>query len=273
MDKIKLSHGGGGIDSRNLIDSIVAILGNPILNSLEDSAIFEFPHEKLAFTTDGFVVKPIFFPGGDIGKLAVCGTINDLSVMGARPLALSLSLIVEEGFPKTDLEQILYSIKETAGDVPIVTGDTKVVERGSADGIFITTTGVGAQLQGAKPSASRIEPGDFFIISGSIGRHGAAIMAKREELGFSSELISDVANLSSMLIPLFEKFGVDIKTCRDVTRGGLAAIISEFAHSSDVGVEIHEEKIPVDSDVSGICAALGIDPLTLACEGKSAARG
>jgi len=269
MEKITLSHGGGGIDSRNLIDSIVEILKNPTLESLEDSAILNISGEKIAFTTDGFVVKPIFFPGGDIGKLAVCGTLNDLAVMGAKPHALSLSLIIEEGFSRDDLSKILNSIKQTSGETPIVTGDTKVVERGSADGIFITTTGIGVQLPNAKPSASKILPGDSLIITGSIGRHGAAIMAKREELGFSSTLESDVAYLGDMLLPMFESIGEGVKVCRDVTRGGLSAILSEFAHSSNVGIEVFEEEIPVDADVTGICSALGIDPLTLACEGRA----
>lgn len=268
-ERIKLSHGGGGQDSRNLVDNIVLILNNPILAGLEDSAVLSGVTDKVAFTTDGFVVKPIFFPGGDIGKLAVCGTLNDLVVMGASPKALSLSLIIEEGFPGDDLMKIITSIKKTAGDIPIVTGDTKVVERGSADGIFITTAGVGVQLENAHPSAGRLTTGDRLIVTGGIGRHGASIMAKREELGFSSDLTSDVAYLGDMLIPMFESLGSNVKVCRDVTRGGISAILSEFAHSSEVGIEVMEESIPVDLDVEGLCGALGIDPLTLACEGRA----
>jgi len=268
-DRIRLSDGGGGLDSRELVDQIASVLSNPVLSGLEDSAILDGVEGRVAFTTDGFVVKPTFFPGGDIGKLAVCGTLNDLVVMGARPKALSLSLIIEEGFAKKDLMRIVTSIKETAGDTPVVTGDTKVVEHGSADGIFVITAGVGVQLKGANPSASRLTEGDKLIVTGSVGRHGASIMANREELGFSSDLLSDVAYQGDMILPLFESLGADVKVCRDVTRGGMSAILSEFAHSSDVGIEVMEADIPVDPDVKGLCDALGLDPLTLACEGRS----
>ncbi|HOO96880.1 MAG TPA: hydrogenase expression/formation protein HypE [Caldisericia bacterium] len=266
---ITLSHGGGGIDSRELVEMISEMLKNPLLSPLEDSSIIGVGGGKIAYTTDGFVVKPPFFPGGDIGKLCVCGTVNDLAVMGAKPIALSLSMIIEEGFEIEKLKTIIKSIKDTAGGIPIATGDTKVVEKGSVDGIFVTTSGIGLQHDSTNPSASSILPGDVFVATGSIGRHGAAIMAAREDLGFAGDLVSDVARLDEPLLTAFSEFGNSIRTCRDITRGGLSAIVSEFAISSNVGVELYEDDIPIDSDVSGICSALGIDPLNLACEGSA----
>jgi hydrogenase expression/formation protein HypE len=263
----KLSEGGGGGDSRLLIKRLLECLGNEALCKLDDSGVISVDGKSLAMTTDGFVVKPIFFPGGDIGKLSVCGTLNDLAVMGAKPLAISLALIVAEGFPKDDFEKILSSIKETLGSVPVVTGDTKVVESSAADGIFITTTGIGLQV--ASPSGTKVKPGDAMIVTGSVGRHGACIMASRNDLGFAGQLESDVKLLSPSIIPLFEEFGDKIHACRDITRGGLSAMLHEFAESSGVGMEIHETSVPVDPDVKGLCLALGLDPLHLACEGRA----
>lgn len=263
----KLSEGGGGGDSRLLIKKLLETLGNDSLSKLDDSGVFTFDGKNLAMTTDGFVVKPIFFPGGNIGKLAVCGTLNDLAVMAAKPLAVSLALIIAEGFPKEGFETILSSIKKTLGSVPVVTGDTKVVESASADGIFITTTGIGVQV--ANPSGTNVKPGDALIVTGSIGRHGACIMASRNELGFAGQLESDVKLLSPILMPLFEEFGDKIHACRDITRGGLSAMIHEFAESSGVGMEIMETSVPVDPDVKGLCMALGLDPMHLACEGRA----
>lgn len=263
----KLSEGGGGGDSRLLIKRLLETLGNESLSKLDDSGVFSLDGKNLAMTTDGFVVKPIFFPGGDIGKLSVCGTLNDLAVMAAKPLAVSLALIIAEGFPKEDFEKILDSIKETLGCVPVVAGDTKVVESASADGIFITTTGIGVQI--VHPSGTKVKPGDALVVTGSIGRHGACIMASRNELGFAGQLESDVKLLSPILMPLFEEFGDKIHACRDITRGGLSAMIHEFAESSGVGMEIMESSIPVDSDVKGLCMALGLDPMHLACEGRA----
>ena len=198
-DNISLSQGSGGLDSKELVDSIVKILENPILNSQDDAGIVSVNREKIALTTDGFVVKPIFFPGGDIGKLAICGTINDLAVMAAKPIAISLSLVIEEGFSKDDLNKIIKSIRKTANEIPIVAGDTKVVEHGAVDGIFITTSGIGLQNDSCQPSGSKVIPGDAIIVTGSIGRHGACVMAVREELGFSSQILSDVAPLWDLL--------------------------------------------------------------------------
>ncbi|NTU60929.1 MAG: hydrogenase expression/formation protein HypE [Caldiserica bacterium] len=266
-ETFKLSEGGGGGDSRLLIKKLLEMLGNDSLSKLDDSGVFALEGKSLAMTTDGFVVKPIFFPGGNIGKLSVCGTLNDLAVMAAKPLAISLALIIAEGFPKEDFEKILDSIKDTLGNVPVVTGDTKVVESASADGIFITTTGIGVQI--ANPSGTKVKPGDALITTGSIGRHGACIMASRNELGFAGQLESDVKLLSPVLMPLFEEFGDKIHACRDITRGGLSAMIHEFAESSGVGMEITESSVPVDPDVKGLCLALGLDPMHLACEGRA----
>jgi len=268
-DKISLSQGGGGLDSKQLVDSIVKILENPVLNAQDDAGIVSVGSGKIAFTTDGFVVKPIFFPGGDIGKLAICGTINDLAVMAAKPVAISLSLIIEEGFSKDNLNKIINSIKKTAGEIPIVAGDTKVVEHGAVDGIFITTSGIGFQNDSCQPSGSNVMPGDVVIVTGSIGRHGACVMAAREELGFFSQIQSDVAPLWELLSPVFKAGGNEIHACRDITRGGLATILSEFASSSHIGFEISSTTIPIDPDVKGLCDALGLDPYNLACEGRA----
>jgi hydrogenase expression/formation protein HypE len=269
IDKIMLSMGSGGVDSKKLVDFIAGFIGNPALAPFDDAGIVNISSQRLAMTTDGFVVKPIFFPGGDIGKLSVCGSLNDLAVMAAEPIALSLSFVIEEGFSSEDFARICASIKESAGDVPIVTGDTKVVNKGAVDGIFVTTTGLGIQNQYCKPSGSSVLPGDALIITGSIGRHGASIMAKREELGFLGEITSDVAHLWPMLSSVFQKFQDAIHACRDITRGGLATMLSEFAISSGVGMEVAEDNILIDADVSGLCMALGLDPFILACEGRA----
>ncbi len=267
-DCVMLSEGGGGQDSKKLVDLIAEVLKNPVLGPMDDAGILKINGSKITVTSDGFVVKPIFFPGGDIGKLAVCGSVNDLAVMAAEPLALSLSLIIEEGFLKEHLARIIQSVKDTAGQTLIATGDTKVVPKGAADGIFVTTTGVGLQLQGCEPSGTKVLPGDILVVSGPIGRHGACIIAAREELGFLGEIRSDVAPLWPMLKTLFERLGPRIHACRDITRGGLATMIWEFGQSSNVGFEVDEHTIPVDDDVAGLCGALGLDPLILACEGR-----
>lgn len=269
IDKIMLSMGGGGVDSKKLVDFIAGFVGNPALAPFDDAGIVNVASQRLAMTTDGFVVKPIFFPGGDIGKLAVCGSLNDLAVMAAEPISLSLSFVIEDGFPGGDFARICASIKESAGNVPIVTGDTKVVDNGAVDGIFVTTTGLGVQNLNCAPSGSKVKPGDALIVTGSVGRHGAAIMAKREELGFLGQITSDVAHLWPILKPVFQKFGDRVHACRDITRGGLATMLHEFAASSEVGMEVHQDNIPIDADVSGLCMALGLDPLTLACEGRA----
>jgi hydrogenase expression/formation protein HypE len=273
-DRILLAHGSGGKLMHDLIaKSFVSALGNPILNKLDDSAVFELEeHGKLAFTTDSYVISPIFFPGGDIGKLAVCGTVNDLAMSGATPLYLSLSLIIEEGLLIADLERIVDSIKQAASEagVKIVTGDTKVVNRGSADKLFITTSGVGVVPPGVNISGANARPGDKVIISGTIGDHGIAIVSQREGLKFKVPVASDCAPLNKLVAEMV-KTSVNIHCLRDPTRGGLATTLNEFARQSKVGIVIEEANIPVKKSVLGACEMLGFDPLYLANEGKLAA--
>jgi len=272
-DKILLAHGSGGQTGHRLVsDLFVRYFANEWLAKLDDSAVLSLPGgdgERLAFTTDSYVVQPLFFPGGDIGKLAVCGTVNDLAVMGACPLYLSAGFIIEEGFPLSDLERIVRSMAETARDagVHIVTGDTKVVERGSADGVFINTAGVGAVPQGLHLSGASVRPGDAILLSGSIGDHGMAIMSQREGLRFSSPLESDCAPLNGLVAAMLEA-SPPIHCLRDPTRGGLATTLNEIAASSDVGIEIVEDDLPVKREVQGVCEMLGLDPLYVANEGK-----
>jgi hydrogenase expression/formation protein HypE len=273
-DRILLAHGSGGKLMHDLIaKSFVSALGNPILNKLDDSAVFELEeHGQLAFTTDSYVISPIFFPGGDIGKLAVCGTVNDLAMSGATPLYLSLSLIIEEGLLIADLERIVDSIKQAASEagVKIVTGDTKVVNRGSADKLFITTSGVGVVPPGVNISGANARPGDKVIISGTIGDHGIAIVSQREGLKFKVPVASDCAPLNKLVAEMV-KTSANIHCLRDPTRGGLATTLNEFARQSKVGIVIEEANIPVKKSVLGACEMLGFDPLYLANEGKLAA--
>lgn len=268
-DFVTLAQGGGGTESKKLVDMITSFIGNDVLAPFDDAGVFGVEKGRLAFTTDGFVVKPIFFPGGNIGRLAACGTLNDLAVMAARPIAVSLSLVIEEGFPLEKLVQIMENFKTDLGGTKVVCGDTKVVEKGSVDGVFMTTSGIGLQMDNCHPSGSSLEPGDVLIVTGSLGRHGACIMACRDELGFFGQIQSDVAPLWPMLEKLFVGIGENIHACRDITRGGFSAIVNEFAQSSRVGIDIDEALLPIDPDVSGMCGALGLDPLTLACEGRA----
>ncbi len=270
-DRVLLAHGSGGKLMHDLIrKSIVGPLINPILDKLDDSAILDVKG-KLAFTTDSYVVKPIFFPGGDIGRLAVCGTVNDLSTSGAIPLYLSLSFIIEEGLTFTDLEKIVSSIAASAieAGVKIVTGDTKVVDRGSADKIFINTSGVGAIPDDVNISGGNACPGDKIILSGTIGDHGIAVMSQREGLKFNSPVVSDCAPLSKLVAEMVQTG--DIHCLRDPTRGGLATTLNEFAGQSSVGIRVVESKIPVSPAVAGACELLGLDPLYVANEGKMVA--
>ncbi len=267
--RILLSHGSGGRLTRELIEKkLLPQFKNPILEKLDDSASLEIKG-KIAFTTDSYVVKPIFFPGGDIGKLSVSGTINDLAMLGAEPLYLSLSLIIEEGLELEKLEKILTSIKETAEEagVKIVTGDTKVVRKEEADEIFINTSGIGTIPEDVNISGSNTKPGDLIILSGYIGEHGIAVMSQREGISFSGDIKSDVAPLNSLVKDML-KASKNIHSMRDPTRGGLGTALNEIAKSSKVGIEIYEEKIPVREEVLGACEMLGIDPLYVANEGK-----
>jgi len=271
FDRILLSHGSGGRLSQQLIhDVFLKELGNEILDELNDSAVFNVAEGKLAYTTDAYVVSPIFFPGGDIGRLSACGTVNDLSMSGAKPFYLSASFIIEEGLSINDLKTILMSMKQAADEagVKIVCGDTKVVGRGMADKVFITTSGIGLIPDGIDISPRRIRPGDSVILSGTIGDHGIAILSQREGLGFSSDFISDVAPLNHLVTSMLDEVGNDIHAMRDPTRGGLATTLNEFAQVANLGMRIYEDKIPVQDNIRGACELLGFDPLYIANEGK-----
>jgi hydrogenase expression/formation protein HypE len=267
---ILLGHGSGGILMHELIKNILLKkLGNPILAQLSDSALLGY-QEKLAFSTDSFVVAPLFFPGADIGKLSVCGTVNDLVVAGASPEYLSLSFIAEEGLPKETLRKVVDSIALEAkkSGVKIVTGDFKVVERGAVDQLFINTSGVGRIIEGVNLSYRNIKPHDKIIITGDIGEHGLAVLTKRKELDLGFKIKSDCASLNKMLIPLLR--GIKgIKFMRDPTRGGLATTLNEVAVSTGLGIKIYESSIPVSGKVRSACELLGIDPLYVANEGKA----
>jgi hydrogenase expression/formation protein HypE len=269
-DRILLEHGGGGLLSHELITEVfLPLLKNPCLERLEDSAVLQVGNQLLCFTTDSYVIDPIFFPGGDIGSLAVHGTVNDLSVCGGKPLAMSAGFILEEGFPLEDLRRITRSMAEAAkkAGVPIVTGDTKVVARGAADGLFINTSGIGLVEYPTPLSVKSIEPGDAVIVSGTIGDHSAAVLSKRRELGVISEIRSDSAPLNGLIGAILEA-SPNIHCMRDPTRGGLGAILAEIAGQSGCLIELREKDVPVREEVRGICEILGFDPLFLANEGK-----
>ena len=264
-DIITLDYGSGGKKTAALIDEIIVPeLGNAALNSLGDGAVLE---GGLAFSTDSFVVSPLFFPGGDIGKLSVCGTVNDLAMCGAEPKYISLALIIEEGLPAEDLRRVVASIKSAAeaAGVQVVTGDTKVVERGRGDGLYINTAGIGlVKYPGLGPDKMR--PGDAVLISGTAGDHGAAVMLARDGL-MEGEIRSDCAALNGLAFALLDS-GAQVRVLRDPTRGGVATTLCEFAESAKLGIELDEAAIPVRRDVSAACALLGLDPLCCANEGK-----
>jgi hydrogenase expression/formation protein HypE len=264
MDKILLSHGSGGQQTAELIERHFHLfLDDPLLRKMEDAAVIE----DLVFTTDSFVVSPLFFPGGDIGKLAICGTVNDLAVMGAQPLFISLAFIIEEGLPLADLETILRSIRATvaACGVRVVAADTKVVEKGKGDGLFINSSGIGRPAYAGVLARSRIVPGDLVFLSGSLGLHGAAVLLARSAFGLQAEIGSDVAPLWPFLKAIA---GCDVKFMRDPTRGGVAQSLNEMTRGQDWGVEIGESVLPVEPAVTAICDILGLDPLALASEGR-----
>jgi hydrogenase expression/formation protein HypE len=270
MDKtILLAHGSGGKLSHALIEKyLLPGLENPILKTMDDSAVLDLAGQ-LAFTTDSFVVSPLFFPGGDIGRLAVCGTVNDLSMVGAKPLYLSLALIIEEGLALDDLEKIIHSIQAAAREsgTQVVTGDTKVVNRGCADKLFINTAGLGVVAPGTHVSGANARPGDRVILSGSIGDHGIAVMAQRQGLRLKVTVESDCAPLNSLVMEMLEDPSA-VHSLRDPTRGGLATTLNELARQSAVGIKVYEEKIPLRDSVASACALLGLDPLYVANEGK-----
>lgn len=284
---ITLAHGSGGRAMHELVEGLfLEYLRSPLLEQLEDQAVFEIPQAggqtaasdnpvRLAYTTDSYVVDPIFFPGGDIGRLAVNGTVNDLCVSGARPLYLSAGFILEEGFPIADLRRILESMRDAAreANVQIVTGDTKVVQRGGADKIFINTSGIGVIERPVRISAARAQVGDKVIVSGNVGDHGTTIMIARGELELETEIESDTAPLGALVQEMLDeaaRVGVpDTVHClRDPTRGGVATTLNEIALASEVCIEIHEDDIPVREEVKGACEILGLDPLYVANEGR-----
>lgn len=269
-DTVTLAHGGGGKAMRDLIEDVFVSVFEP--DSMEDqarltNAALANSGSQLAFTTDGFVVSPLEFPGGDIGKIAVCGTVNDLAVGGAEPLWLSAAFIIEEGVDVALLRRVVASMREAANEanVRIVTGDTKVVERGSADGIFITTSGVGVIPPDRNLSADRVQPGDVAIVNGVLGDHGAAILAARGDMALNVEISSDCQPLNALMNATCD--AVDVRAARDATRGGLASALNEIAEAAGCGIEIEETALPLRTEVKGVCEILGLDPLYLANEG------
>ena len=271
-DIIRLAHGGGGRLMQQLLrDLIVPTLGNTSLTSQHDAAVVEIGSKRCAFTTDSYVVRPRFFPGGDIGSLSINGTLNDLAMSGARPLWLSVGLIIEEGLSKTELQRVLNSMR-TAADaagVAIVTGDTKVVDRGAGDGLYINTSGIGIIEHAVDIHPRNVQAGDAVIVSGDLGRHGIAIMAARESLNFEPAIESDCADLSGLVRALLDA-GVRPHCLRDITRGGLAAVLNEIAEAARCMIEIDELQIPLDEPVANACELLGLDPLHIPCEGRMA---
>jgi hydrogenase expression/formation protein HypE len=269
-DRIVLGHGSGGRLSADLLrDVFLPYFRSPILNRLDDQAVLEINGARVAFTTDSFVVKPLFFRGGDIGSLAVNGTVNDLAMGGATPLYLSAGFILEEGLEIELLRRAAESMGRAAEAIPveIVTGDTKVVEKGKGDGLFINTTGIGLVPEGVRLSPALVRPGDRVLLSGTIGDHGIAILAEREGLEFSTDLASDCAPLHGLVAAMLAA-SLDIRTMRDPTRGGLSSALNEIAARAGVGVTIEESAIPVREEVRGACEMLGLDPLYVANEGK-----
>lgn len=270
QDRVLLGHGSGGsLSSALLRDRFLPHLGNPILSQLGDAAVLQILGGELAISTDTFVVSPLEFPGGNIGSLAVHGTLNDLAMMAAEPVCLSAGFILEEGLSLDLLDRMVAAMGQAAraAGVPVVTGDTKVVERGKADRMFINTTGVGVRRSSARPSPSRARPGDCVLVSGPIGRHGMAIMAEREGIGFESRIESDSANLWPLVGRLVDRLGDELHVLRDPTRGGIASSLNEIAAASQVGITLRDSSIPIPGAVGAACEMLGLDPLYVANEG------
>lgn len=268
-DTVTLAHGAGGKQTNELISRIFASrFQNPDLTA-DDAAVLTPPTGKMAMTTDGFIVSPAFFPGGNIGKLSICGTVNDLACMGAKPKYLSCAFVIEEGFPMEKLEQIAEAMAKTAAEagVKIVSGDTKVAGKGQVDGVFITTTGVGEILPGVETSGALAKPGDAVIVTGDVGRHGCTILLARDEFGIDADVTSDCAPLWGSVKAMLDETK-DIHVIRDATRGGVGTVLYEIAHQSNVGVRIDAASVPVDPAVQGVCRMLGLEPLYLACEGR-----
>jgi hydrogenase expression/formation protein HypE len=269
-ERILIHHGSGGRLSRELVQNeILPVFDNPALQRLEDASPIGPARGRVVMTTDCYVVQPLFFPGGDIGKLSICGTVNDLATAGASPVALSVGFIIEEGFALSDLRRILVSMKETADSIPVplVTGDTKVVEKTKADGIYISTTGVGSVPKGIELTPVKVRPGDAVVINGPIGNHEASIICARNDFSLRSPVASDCAPLNGLMQSVIEKVP-HTRCARDATRGGLASVLTEIIEASGYGVMLDEDSIRVDSDVQAICDILGMDPLFMANEGK-----
>ncbi|MBF0249165.1 MAG: hydrogenase expression/formation protein HypE [Alphaproteobacteria bacterium] len=268
--RVEMGHGAGGRAMARLIGQLfVEAFDNPILRREHDAAVFDLPPGRVVMSTDTFVISPLFFPGGDIGSLAVHGTVNDIAMAGAVPKYLTAGFVLEEGFPLADLARIVDSMARAARDagVEIVTGDTKVVERGHGDGVYINTAGVGVVADGVDIAGDRARPGDRVLISGTLGDHGVAVMSKRENLGFGTDLVSDSAALNGLVADMLAACP-GIRVLRDPTRGGLAATLNEIAQQSGVGIELMEDAIPVRGAVKSACELLGLDPLYVANEGK-----
>lgn len=267
---VQLAHGGGGRLMRRLIDEVFRpAFADPALDAQHDGAVLPATPHRLAFATDSSVVRPLFFPGGDIGSLAVNGTVNDLAMCGARPLYLSVGFVVEEGLPVETLRRVAVSMKRAAdaAGVRVVTGDTKVVDRGKGDGLYLSTAGVGAVEHDRDIGPAAVRPGDAVLLSGDVGRHGMAVMAVREGLGFETPIESDCGSVAAPVLALLAA-GVDVRCLRDPTRGGLTAALTEVAETAGVRVHVEEAAIPVSEPVRGACEVLGLDPLAVACEGR-----
>jgi len=270
MERILLSHGDGGLLTYELVKScFLPHFRNETLEKLTDAALLQAKEGRIALSTDAFVVDPIFFPGGDVGKLSICGTVNDLSVSGARPVFMAASFIIEEGFPLADLERILDSMAKASrdADVQVVCGDTKVVGKNQADKIFIVTTGLGYVYEGVELGYEHIEEGDAVVVNGPLGNHGLAVLLARESFGLKTKIESDCAPLNRMIGAILESHR-GVKFMRDLTRGGLATCLKEIALSSKKDIMVDEASIPIDEEVRGVCEILGLDPLYLANEGK-----
>jgi len=273
QERILLAHGSGGTMMKELIEELfVAEFGDESLKRLDDAAALAFPGARLAFSTDTYVVSPLFFPGGDIGRLAVCGTVNDVSTSGARPLYLSVGFVLEEGMAVEDLRRILISMREAAEEagVRIVTGDTKVVERGHGDGVYVNTAGVGVLPDGLDLSGSHCTPGDVVLLSGTLGDHGIAVVSTREGLSFSTDILTDAAPLNHLVSAVLEA-APSVRCFRDPTRGGLASTLNELASASGVSITVDEGAVPVREQVRGACEMLGYDVFQVANEGKMVA--
>ena len=268
-DTVTLAHGAGGAQTSELIDQVFKKhFSNPNLTA-DDAAVLTPPVGRMAMTTDGFIVSPSFFPGGNIGKLSICGTVNDLACMGAKPLYLTCSFVIEEGFPMSRLEEIAAAMEKTAAEcgVQIVAGDTKVAGKGQVDGIFITTTGVGEIVEGVETSGTKARPGDAILVTGDVGRHGCTILLARDEFGIEADVTSDCAPLWSAVEGIISA-APDVHVIRDATRGGVGTVLYEIAGQSNVGIRLNQTDIPVLPQVKGVCRMLGLEPLYLACEGR-----